>query len=128
MNNLKVLIQTTLILINPTVTTTVVPFQMWYNPAVSNIWSRLTPTVYAARELSGHWSIVDCPPLFRYKNKNCKSLQHSFSTREFFQWNYQLLMTPNQVTIKILTVDIDDGDGCWRQNLLVTDLRCWLPI
>ena len=23
---------------------------------------------------------------------------------------------------------IDVGDGCWRPNVLVTDLGCWLPI
>ena len=24
--------------------------------------------------------------------------------------------------------DIDVGDGCWRQNVLMTSLRCWWPI
>ena len=24
--------------------------------------------------------------------------------------------------------DIDVGDGYWRQNVLVTSLRCWRPI
>ena len=23
---------------------------------------------------------------------------------------------------------IDDGDGCWRRNMLVTTSSCWLPI
>ena len=34
--------------------------------------------------------------------------------------------------LKLLTIDfkgnIDVGDKCWRPNVLVTSLRCWLSI
>jgi len=41
------------------------------------------------------------------------------------RWRY--IIWPILVT-NITNGDIDVGDGCWRQHLLVTSLRCWWPI
>ena len=48
------------------------------------------------------------------------------SLKMFFQkvWDHGTVKYRSLDLIRIKG-DIDVGDGCWRQNVLVTSLRCW---
>ena len=45
----------------------------------------------------------------------------------FRQLNFVILAKKNFYFLKLIPKwgDIDVGDGCWGQNVLVTSLRCW---
>ena len=49
-----------------------------------------------------------------------------FGHKYSFRSPYRMDASYNSLTLN--SSCIDDGDGCWRPNVLVTSLRCWWPI